>query len=249
MGVVDDLHRAREAYERREWVSAYRTLSDLDESDLTAGDFEALAITAYLLGQRNDCVQATQRAYQASADRGDVLAAVRSALWLWPSVLFEGGEGAIASGWVARAQRLLDEVEGDVVERGYLLQMQAFGHIMQGEIAEAAAVAPQVTDYGRRFHDPDLLAVGLHFEGRLAIYSGRVADGLRLLDEAMVGVLAGEVSPLYSGHGVLLRHRGLPGGLGPRPGRSSGPTPSPPGASPSRAWWRSPASAPCTAVS
>ena len=198
MGVVDDLNRAREAYERREWVAAYRTLSDLDESDFTAGDFEALAVTAYLLGQRNDCVQATQRAYKANADRGDVLAAVRCALGL-ATVLFEGGEGAIASGWVARAQRLLDEITGDPVERGYLLEKQAFGHIMQGEIAEAAAVAPQVTEYGRRFHDPDLLAVGLHIEGRLAIYSGRVADGLRLLDEAMVGVLAGEVSPLYSG--------------------------------------------------
>ena len=198
MGVVDDLNRAREAYERREWVSAYRTLSGVDESDLTAGDFTALATTAYLLGQRNDCIQATQRAYKANVDDGDVLGAVRSALWL-AIVLFEGGEGAIANGWVARAQRLLDEVEGDVVERGYLLEMQAFGHIMKGELAEAAALAPQVTDYARRFHDPDLLAVGLSFEGRLAIYSGRVADGLRLLDEAMVGVLAGEVSPLYSG--------------------------------------------------
>ncbi|HEU5448362.1 MAG TPA: helix-turn-helix transcriptional regulator, partial [Acidimicrobiia bacterium] len=32
-----------------------------------------------------------------------------------------------------------------------------------------------------------------------AMYSGRVAEGLRLLDEAMVGVLAGEVSTLFSG--------------------------------------------------
>jgi len=70
---------------------------------------------------------------------------------------------------------------------------------MRGDLGEAAALAPLVTDYGRRFHDGDLLAVGLSFEGRLAIYSGRVAEGLRLLDEAMVGVLAGEVSTLFSG--------------------------------------------------
>src|SRR3712207_3151332 len=137
MGVLEDLHRAREAYERREWVSAYRTLSDLDESDLTASDFAALAITAYLLGRHNDCVQAMQRAYRADVDQGELLAAVRSAVWL-ATVLFERGEGAIASGWVARAQRLLDEVMGDVVERGYLLVMQGFGHIVQGEFAEAA---------------------------------------------------------------------------------------------------------------
>ena len=198
MGLVEDLHRAREAYERREWVSAYRTLSDLNESDLSAGDFAALATTAYLLGQRNDCIQALQRAYQTNLDQRDPLSAVRSALWL-ATVLVEGGEVAIGSGWVARAQRLLGEVEGDVVERGYLLDMQGIGHVMKGEFAEAAGLAPQITDYGRRFHDPDLLAAGLSFEGRLTIYSGRVADGLRLLDEAMVGVLAGEVSSIYSG--------------------------------------------------
>jgi len=198
VGVLDDLFRAREAYERREWVSAYRTLSSLDGSDVTAVDFAALATTAYLLGKRNDCVQALQRAYQSNLDQGDVLAAVRSSLWL-ATVLFEGGEGAIGGGWMARAQRLLDQVEGDVVERGYLLNMQEFGHIMRGDLGEAAALAPLVTDYGRRFHDADLLAVGLSFEGRLAIYSGRVAEGLRLLDEAMVGVLAGEVSTLFSG--------------------------------------------------
>jgi DNA-binding CsgD family transcriptional regulator/tetratricopeptide (TPR) repeat protein len=198
VGVLDDLFRAREAYERREWVSAYRTLSSLGGSDITAADFAALATTASLLGKRNDCVQALQRAYQSNLDQGDALAAVRSALWL-ATVLFEGGEGAIGGGWMARAQRLLDQVEGDVVERGYLLMVQAFGHIMRGDLGEAAAVAPQVPDYGRRFHDADLLAVGLSFEGRLAMYSGRVAEGLRLLDEAMVGVLAGEVSTLFSG--------------------------------------------------
>ncbi|PSL02065.1 regulatory LuxR family protein [Haloactinopolyspora alba] len=198
MGMVDELRRARDAYERREWVSAYRTLSDLDESGLAAGDFTALATTAYLLGRRNDCIQATERAYQANVDQGKVFAAVRSALWL-ATVLFEGGEVAIGGGWVARAQRLLDAVEGDVVERGYLLQLQQLELIVKGELTKAVDRAPQVTDYGRRFHDPDLLAVGLAFEGRLAIYSGRVAYGLRLLDEAMVGVLGGEVSPVYSG--------------------------------------------------
>jgi DNA-binding CsgD family transcriptional regulator len=198
MSVVDDLRLAREAYERREWVSAYRTLSGVDDSDLTAGDFAALATTAYLLGQRNDCVQAAQRAFQANHRQGNVLASVRSALWL-ATVLYEGGEAAIGGGWVARARRLLDEVQGEVVERGYLLAVQAVGHMEQGEFAAAAVCPPQVIDIARRFHQPDLLAVGLNFQGRLAIHSGRVAEGLRLLDEAMVGVLAGEVSPMFSG--------------------------------------------------
>ena len=198
MSVLDDLHQARETYERREWVAAYRALSDLDDAHLQADDFAALAITAFLLGHRNDCVQALQRAYQAELEEDDTLGAVRAAYWL-AITLWQGGEVAIGNGWLARGQRLLERIEEDVVERGYLLERATFGHIAKGEFAEAAAAAPKVTEYGRRFGDPDLTAMGLHIEGRLTIFSGHVADGLRLLDEAMVWVMAGEVSPILSG--------------------------------------------------
>ena len=198
MSVLDDLHQARETYERREWVAAYRALSDLDDAHLQADDFAALAITAFLLGHRNDCIQALQRAYQAELEEDDTLGAVRAAYWL-AITLWQGGEVAIGNGWLARGQRLLEHIEQDVVERGYLLERATFGHIAKGEFAEAAAAAPIVTEYGRRFGDPDLTAMGLHIEGRLTIFSGHVADGLRLLDEAMVWVLAGEVSPILSG--------------------------------------------------
>lgn len=198
MGLVDDLHRAREAYERREWVAAYRALTDLGDTNLRADDFAALAVTAFLLGRRNDCVQALQRAYQAELEDGDTLGAVRAAYWL-ALTLWQGGEAAIGSGWLARGERLLESVEGDVVERGYLLERATFGHIAKGEFAQAVATAPSVTEYGRRFGAPDLTAMGLHTEGRLTIFSGQVAAGLRLLDEAMVSVLAGEVSPILSG--------------------------------------------------
>jgi DNA-binding NarL/FixJ family response regulator len=198
MSVVDDLHRAREAYERREWVAAYHALSDLDDTGLQADDFAALAITAFLLGHGNDCVQALQRAYQAHLDEGDTLGAVRSAYWL-AMTLWQSGEDAIGNGWLARGERLLQAVEDDVVERGYLLERATFAHVAKGNFAEAVAAAPRVTEYGRRFRDPDLTAMGLHMEGRLTIFSGRVADGLRLLDEAMVSVLAAELSPVLSG--------------------------------------------------
>lgn len=198
MSIVDDLHRAREAYERREWVATYRALSDLDEADLKPDDFMALATTAYLVGRRNDSVQALQRAYQAYLDQGDTLGAVRAACAL-TLTLFMGGEVAVGGGWYARAERLLDEVEEDPVERGHLCDVALIGHVLKGEFAEAFAIAPEITDYGRRYGDPDLLALGVHAEGRLMVHSGQVAQGLQRLDEAMVGVMAGEVSPVAAG--------------------------------------------------
>lgn len=198
MSLVDDLHRAREAYERREWVAAYRALSDLDDAELKADDFMALAATAHLLGRPNDTVQALQRAYQAFLEADDIPAAARAAYWL-TNTLWLGGEVAIGSGWLARGERLLDGYDEDVVERGYLLERATFGHIMKGEFAAAFACVPQVIEYGRRFDDPDLTAMGVHTQGRMMIRSGKVADGLHFLDEAMIAVLADEVSPIFAG--------------------------------------------------
>jgi DNA-binding CsgD family transcriptional regulator len=197
MGVVDDLLRARAAYDRRDWLAAYGGLARAGDQ-LTAEDFTHLATAAYLVGRRNDCVQALQRAYQLHLDSGAVPAAVRAAFWLG-FVLLMNGETAIGGGWVGRAQRLLDDVDGDVVERGYVFIDVMFGRLFAGDFAAALELAEQVAGYGRRFADPDLVAMGLNSQGRMLLHTGRVPDGLALLDEAMVGVAAGEVSTIFAG--------------------------------------------------
>lgn len=197
MGALEDLRQARESFERREWVSAFEELSRLDDDDLGAAEFDALATTAYLLGRHNDCVQALQRAHRSHTADGAVLAAVRDAFWLG-IVLVEGGEPAVARGWVLRGTRQLED-QGDVVERGYLLVHEMLGHVAAGAFEDALRTAVEITAYGQRFNDPDLLAFGLNAEGRGLTMAGRVREGLDRLDEAMVGLVAGEVSPIFSG--------------------------------------------------
>jgi DNA-binding CsgD family transcriptional regulator len=199
MGVVDVLAQAREAYERRDWMAAYDALSATDPAGLDGEDYARLAMAAALLGRHNDCIQALQRSYQIHVDSGDVLAAIRSAFWLAMS-LSAAGELSVAGGWLSRADRLLEQVPDDVVERGYLRCPVLLGHVHTGEFEKAFAVSAEVADYGRRFGAADLVAMGLCSEGRLTIYSGRVAEGLRLLDEAMVAVATGELSPIFAGH-------------------------------------------------
>ena len=48
MGVVEELIRAREAYDRRDWLAAYDGLSDAATDGLTPDDFDRLATAAYL---------------------------------------------------------------------------------------------------------------------------------------------------------------------------------------------------------
>ncbi len=198
MGVVEDLARARDAYERREWLTVYDALSELDRAALDPDDFARLSMTAFLLGRTNDGIQSMQRAYQAHHEAGEPVAAARCAGWL-AMMLFSSGETAVANGWVGRCQRLLDEIEEDVVERGYLLIHLMFRDVLAGRFEAAFAIAGQIIEYAHRFDDPSLLAEGLMAQGRMLLYAGQVPRGLALLDEAMIGVTAGTVSPLIAG--------------------------------------------------
>ena len=51
----------------------------------------------------------------------------------------------------------------------------------------------RMQDLGRRHDDPTLVALGVYFEGRVRIKQARVAEGLALLDEAMVAALSDDL--------------------------------------------------------
>jgi DNA-binding CsgD family transcriptional regulator len=193
---IDQLRQAREAFERRDWALASQRLQSV--GDLSVADTMALATAAFLIGDADEAVRALQAGYQDSIKKGDALGAVRFAFWLG-FVLNTRGEMAVGGGWVARAERLLESQPEDIVERGYLLIHEFFQHLFRGDFARAEETAARVVQAGRRFQDADLVAQGLNCLGRIMIYSGRVREGLALLDEAMVGISAGEVSPIIAG--------------------------------------------------
>jgi DNA-binding CsgD family transcriptional regulator len=202
MGIVDDLQRARTAFERRDWASAYDRLTAVDgEPGAALGPDElmTMATAAFLLGETDSCIRALQRGYRLRTEAGEVLGAVRFAFWL-ALVLNVRGEVAVGSGWAARARRLLADQPEDVLERGYLRVHDFFRCLDSGDFPGALAVSEDMIDIARRHADPDLLAQSLVCKGRLLMYSGRVPEGLALLDEAMVAVAAGELSPIFAGN-------------------------------------------------
>jgi DNA-binding CsgD family transcriptional regulator len=199
MGVVDELVQARADYERREWEAALDTWAGVDADALDAADLRGAALSAYLLGRPSDAVGYYQRAFRAYEETGDLGAAVRCAFHL-AMIHGTSGEPALAGGWTARAVRLVDRLGGDVVQRGYVAFLRMFNHLQDASWPDAEACAAETAEVGREYGDPDLLALGLCSAGRIAIYSGRVADGLVLLDEAMAVTTAGEVSPEIFGN-------------------------------------------------
>jgi DNA-binding CsgD family transcriptional regulator/tetratricopeptide (TPR) repeat protein len=196
--IVDELIQGREAFRRHEWRAARDRLSAPDPATLDPADLHALSTAAYLVGDIETCVRAWQRSYQVHEESGDHLAAARDALWLTFALNRSGNEAA-GKGWLARAARLLDAEPDDVAERGFLLMHQTFEQIFSGHLEDGFEMAVKVAEAGHRHGEPDLVTVGLVCQGRMLLYFGRVPEGLGLLDEAMAGVAAGEVSPLIAG--------------------------------------------------
>jgi DNA-binding CsgD family transcriptional regulator len=193
------LERARGSYAGRVWRDAYETFLRADEAcPLGAEDLELLATSAYMLGRDDEYLSTLERAHQAYVDVGEPLRAARCAGWVGMTRALRG-EMAVATGWFGRAQRMVESYGRDCVERGWMLMPLTFQHEAAGDYAAAADAAAAAAEIGQRFGDADLFAIAVHSQGAMLIKQGWVEEGLGLLDEAMVAVTTGELSPIPTG--------------------------------------------------
>jgi len=182
----------------RKWSAAFSLLSDADQAAALTGDeLEALAIAAHLSGNESRALELLARIHQAHLDAGNVRRAARFAFWLG-FIALNDGQYAQSNGWLARASRLLEGQEA-CPERGYLLIPSGIRAARGGEIQAAAAAFIRAGQIGKSFGDKDLMTMALNGHGRALIRGGEHAKGNKLLDEAMVAVIAGEVSPIVAG--------------------------------------------------
>jgi class 3 adenylate cyclase/DNA-binding CsgD family transcriptional regulator len=194
-----ELEQGRNCYRRRAWADAFAALSRVDqERRLEADDLERLAISAFLTNRDDDCLRVLDRSYHANLAAGECMRAVRAAFWLGFRLAGRGEMGP-ATGWFARAQRLLDNEVTDCVERGYLLLPAVEQQLAASDLDAALRTAIAAVEIGERFQEADLVTAALHLQGRVLIRKGQIESGLAHLDEAMVAVTAGELSPLMTG--------------------------------------------------
>ena len=196
---VTDLELGRKSYLEQAWVTAFDSLARADRSGrLSADDLEMLARSAYMLGRDDDYVGGLERAHQSHLDQGDLPRAVRCGFWIGHSFLFRG-EPARATGWFARAHRLLESFGGDCVERGYLLIPVWLEQMSRSDFEGGLATAIEAAAIGERFGDADLTWLARDDQARALTRLGRVKEALRLVDEALVAAATNDLSPIVTG--------------------------------------------------
>jgi DNA-binding CsgD family transcriptional regulator len=193
------LEEARTAFARRDWAGARDAFLRAGAVvPLEPDDLDRLADASWWLGHVDEALATYEEEYRARLAASDPRGATMPALSVAGFLALRGQE-AQASGWFGRAQRLLSE-EPDCAEQGYLAYMEVAGLLGGHDLDAAARRARDVQECGRRFGDATLTALGLLGEGVALARAGRVAPGMRLLDDAMVTATSETLDPTWVGH-------------------------------------------------
>ncbi len=100
---------------------------------------------------------------------------------------------------MVRAEELFAGHE-DAPGYGYLLRTKStWAFEKDGDPERGLELARRVRDLGRRHGDRSLEALGLQDEGRFLVSLGDIDEGMRLMDEAMMAAVGGELSAEVTG--------------------------------------------------
>jgi class 3 adenylate cyclase len=196
---ASDLDQGLDAMARNDWGQAYELLRPLlADAEARPEDLEALTDAAWWVGQIDDSISAGERAVSLYTAMGRGVDVARVAIHVAESYA-QRLQSSIANGWMRRAARLLEGAEV-TPELGQLCRLKAMLAAGSKEgLSEALELVKEVQAIGASTGDRDLEMLGLHDRGRFSVYLGDVDDGMRMMEDAMVSVVAGELGPKTTG--------------------------------------------------
>jgi DNA-binding NarL/FixJ family response regulator len=172
-----DWQRARACFERA-----------LAEAE-TAEALDGLSQATHFLREYDTAIELKERAFAAYRQDGNAVKAADTARWLGFLHGTFHGNFAVAGGWIGRAESMLEGVE-ECAAHGWL----ALDHApLSRDAAEREQCALSALSIARRFGDADLEFDALALLGETYVATGRSAEGMKLLDQAMAAVTGGEV--------------------------------------------------------
>jgi ATP/maltotriose-dependent transcriptional regulator MalT len=189
------LRQAEEAARAGDWSAARARFEAALEQKESGDALSGLGNALWWLGETEGSVRSHERAFAAfrrSAEPGKaVLAAIELCL------IYRGSLGnyAASRGWLGRAASLVEEF-GLAELNGWVLLCRAVVAGDNGDPRAAERWAREAREIARAAGDADLELCAVSELGAALVETGRVEEGISLLDEAMAGALAGEADKL-----------------------------------------------------
>jgi tetratricopeptide (TPR) repeat protein len=196
---LEDLEAARTALDRQSWREAYLRFTAAGAArPLEAEDLESLAEAAWWVAEWTACLRNREQAYRLYLQRGDQAAAGRVALALVEDY-HRRNAYSVEQGWLRRAERHLEGLPENAAH-GWLARLHML-QVLRGnrDLDAAMRHVDRALEIARRSGDADLEALAMQDRGHILVMQGRVADGMALIDGAMVFATAGELTPLAAG--------------------------------------------------
>jgi DNA-binding winged helix-turn-helix (wHTH) protein len=195
----DALAAAREAMRNSNWDEALAQFIHADRSGAGLDPAALLewASAAQCSGRLASAVEPLERVLRQQALQGQTEAAAKSAVEL-ARVQAERGLGVAAEGWLKHAERLMQDC-AECEATGHVAWTKARFLVTNGQFDEALEFAEKAERIGRRRNNPDLVALGLSYQGHACLAAGKIEKALAKFDEAATLVLGGNVQPLAGG--------------------------------------------------
>ena len=192
------LDEGRAAFATQLWGEAYQQLAKANaQTAIELDDLERLALAAWLSGHDDASTDAWTRAHHEALRVGDPQRAARAGISIISGLIFRG-DVPPAMGWLARVARVLADCE-PCAEHAWIDIWNAFPRMFGGDPEGAERTFAAAVEEGKHFEDVELVTMARLGIGMCRVMQGLSTEGVALLDEAMVAVAAGEVSPMYSG--------------------------------------------------
>jgi ATP/maltotriose-dependent transcriptional regulator MalT len=189
------LRQGWEALRAADWQTARSCFEQALGKAESAEALDGLSQATHFLREYDRAIELKERAFAAYRQAADPVKAADTARWL---AFLHGtylGNYAVASGWMERAGSLLQGV-AECAAHGWLVLDRA---VFAANAADREKCAVSALAIARRFGDTDLEFDALALLGECYVATGRVAEGMRLLDEVMAAATGGEVTS----HGAI----------------------------------------------
>jgi DNA-binding CsgD family transcriptional regulator len=187
---ADELVRlGREALGVADWERARAMFEQAAALDDSAEVLDGLGEALQFGGEHRRAIEFKERAFAGYERRGLRAEAAGLARWLAFLHVSVHGNVAVANGWMARAESLLEGVE-ECAAHGWLMLDRA---PWSSDASERERFATAAIAIARRYGDRDLEFDAMALLGEAYVAAGRVTEGMSLVDQAMAAVASGEV--------------------------------------------------------